>query len=154
MRIDELKKIAKENEYDIEIRYQAGCEEIVLYSNHYGIIRQVAVINNEVKNIIFISNGSCSVNDLNVIKASIKYAETDPEDREEEKKFYLKHRYLRSTSGNILYFSIYIEYDFSILTYRRHSSETKQQFTLKEIEEIKKKFDTDLKDFELVEVEE
>ena len=154
MRIDELKKIAKENEYDIEIRYQAGCEEIVLYSNHYGIIRQVAVINNEVKNIIFISNGSCSVNDLNVIKASIKYAETDPEDREEEKKFYLEHRYFKCTNGDSRYFQI-LESDgtpwlnamYTVMGY-------KKQFTLKEIEKIKEEFDTDLADFVLVEVEE
>lgn len=96
--------------------------------------------------------GFCG-DESDMILAAMELAETPLEDREEEKKFYLKHRYLRSTSGNILYFSIYIEYDFSILTYRRHSSETKQQFSLKEIEEIKKKFDTDLKDFELVEVE-
>lgn len=154
MRIDELKKIAKENEYDIEIRYQAGCEEIVLYSNHYGIIRQVVVINNEVKNIIFISNGSCSVNDLNVVKASIEYAETDPEDREEEKKFLIQHKYFVSKASNPVNLvwnktkNIYrpVRCLFDNPTYQA-------QFSLKEIEEIKKKFDTDLKDFELVEVE-
>ena len=41
--------------------------------------------------------------------------------------------------------------------YLSHSTENngyKTTFTLKEIEEIKKKFDTDLADFELVEVKE
>lgn len=117
MRIDELRKIALDNKYSIERRYRAGCDEIVLYSHRYGIDKQVVLINNETKGILFISNYSCGESDLNVIKASIEYAETPPEDRCEEKYYLVK-------------------------------------FSEKEIEEIKKKFDTDLKDFELVEVEE
>ncbi len=147
MRIDELKRIAEENDYEYSK---------VIWNHRFARKNSdnYITINGDYINRIWTSiQGYCDDKDFNMIKASIEFAETPPEDREREKKFYLKHRYLRSTGGNILYFSIYIEYDFSILTYRRHSSETKQQFTLEEIEEIKKKFNTDLKDFELVEVE-
>ena len=41
-----------------------------------------------------------------------------------------------------------------IETYRAKNDDYDLKFTLKEIEEIKEKFDTDLTDFELVEVEE
>lgn len=54
----------------------------------------------------------------------VEYARTPIEDREEQKKFYLRPWWENN------------------------------QFTLKEIEEIKEKFETDLKDFELIEVEE
>ena len=148
MRIDELKRIAEENDYEFE----NNSARIILTREWEDGLHEIT-INKILRCRLWISmSDECFDKDYRMIKASIEFAGTDPEDREEEHKFYLKHRYLRSTSGNILYFSIYIEYDFFILTYRRHSSETKQQFSLKEIEEIKKKFDTDLKDFELVEV--
>ena len=152
MRIDELMKIALDNKYTIERRCRAGHDEIALYSHHYGIDRQVVRINNEVKGILFISNGSSGVNDLNVIKASIEYAETDPEDREEEKKFYAKHRYFEIAGGGRGFFTIDNESGVPFLENKTYFDNYNQIFTLKEIEEIKKKFDTDLKDFELVEV--
>lgn len=84
----------------------------------------------------------------------IRFASTPPEDREEEKKFYLEHRYFKCSNGDSRYFQIYepdgkpwLNAMYSVMGY-------KKQFTLKEIEEIKIKFDTDLTDFELVEVEE
>lgn len=83
----------------------------------------------------------------------IKYASTPIEDREEEKKFYLRHRYFRFYNGS----SKYLGMDFvkvnldlcSKITYRW----VKNQFTEKEIYEIKEKFNTDLGDFEKTEVE-
>ena len=57
-------------------------------------------------------------------KLCIDYTATPIEDGEEVKKFCLKHKW------------------------------ENKKFTLNEIEEIKEKFDTDLADFELVEVEE
>ena len=153
MRIDELKRIALDNKYSIERKIRAGHDEIALYSHHYGIDRQVVRVNNEVKGFLFISNGSCSVNDLNVIKASIEYAETPPEDREEEKKFYLKHRYFKSWNDR-QYFTFDYIHKCAYVRSKLSICKAMQQFTLQEIEEIKEKYNTDLKDFELVEVEE
>ena len=70
---------------------------------------------------MFIENRHCDKKDINVIKAAIELVETPPEDREEEKKFYLEHKW------------------------------ENKKFTRKEIEEIKEKFDISWKDFAVVE---
>lgn len=85
----------------------------------------------------------------------IEYAKTLVEDREEEKKFLIKHKYLVSKAicqvnlaknkGKNVYRLINCKIDN--LVYQ-------VQFTLNEIEEIKEKLNTDLSDFEMVEVEE
>ena len=88
-------------------------------------------------------------------KLCFEYASTPVKDREEEKKFYLKHRYLQSSltnSNNILCYSV--SDDKLALCNGINFLKYKTYLTLKEIEEIKEKFDTDLKDFELVEVQE
>lgn len=87
----------------------------------------------------------------------VEYAKTPIEDREEEKKFYLRHSWVMTEFGDEYYLcKSYntagdISYVFR-LSYITHDETW--LFTLKEIEEIKKKFDTDLADFKLVEVEE
>ena len=155
MRIDELKRIAKENEYkQLENKHNQLDHKLEFRRNAGGlenIVNQIA-IREGIENRIFFNINYCNEKDLNMIKASIEYAETPPGDREEEKKFYLEHRYFKCTNGDSRYFQI-LESDgtpwlnamYTVMGY-------KKQFTLKEIEEIKKKFDTDLKDFELVEV--
>lgn len=105
-----------------------------------------------------ISDGhSCFLNGYDVeelYKLCFEYANTPVMDREEEKKFYLKHRWL--TEGGFYRFVKHHtkaygkKYELASWTYGDTSD---MQYTLKEIEEIRKKFDTDLKDFELVEVE-
>lgn len=85
----------------------------------------------------------------------VEFAKTPIENREEEKRYYLKHRWL--TEGGFYRFVKHHtkaygkKYELASWTYGDTSD---MQYTFKEIEEIKKKFDTDLKDFELVEVEE
>ena len=85
-------------------------------------------------------------------KLCFEYASTPVKDREEEKKFYLKHRWLESVGNR------YLIWDPGDNCYYLDDSAEyysgKMEFTLNEIEEIKEKFDTDLKDFELVEVKE
>lgn len=156
MRIDELKRIAEENDYkQLENKHKQFEHKLEFRRNTGGlgnIVNQIA-IREEVENRIFFNINYCDEKDLNMIKASIELAETPPEDREEEKKFYLRHRYFKCTNGDSRYFQIYesngnpwLNAMYSVMGY-------KKQFTLDEIEEIKEKFDTDLKDFELVEVE-
>lgn len=83
-----------------------------------------------------------------------EYAATPIEDREEEKKFYLRHRWMTSLGGfpkglriNIGTGTADVELMIPMIGY-------KNQFTLEEIEEIKEKFNTDLGDFKKTEVEE
>lgn len=83
----------------------------------------------------------------------VEYVKTPIEDREEEKKLYLRHRYFRFDNGSRKYLGMDLVKDkpdlYSKITYRW----VKNQFTKKEIDEIKEKFNTDLADFEMIEVE-
>lgn len=84
----------------------------------------------------------------------VEFAKTPVEDREEEKRYYLRHKWVNSKTNNYLHFSEENNF-YNLSVYKSFDAwKTQLQFTEKEIEEIKKKFDTDLKDFELVEVKE
>lgn len=89
-----------------------------------------------------------------LFKLLTDYASTPIEERQEDKKFYLRHRWFKCTNGDSRYFQIYESDGTPWLNAMYTVKGYKKQFTLKEIEEIKKKFDTDLADFEIVEVEE
>lgn len=82
----------------------------------------------------------------------IEYISTPIEEREEVKKCHWQHRWMDGVNGNFL--NLDLEDDYLYLDDKKERWYKKTQFTLKEIEEIKKKFDTDLADFEIVEVEE
>lgn len=124
MRIDELKKIAEENDYELTDVYVFGEFRLSRRVGKHGDIINKITISKISEGVISIKNTWCDDKDLNMIKASIEFSETLPQDREEERKFYLKNRW------------------------------ENKQLTLKEIEAIKEKFNTDLTDFLLVEVEE
>lgn len=79
-----------------------------------------------------------------------KLAETDPQDREEEKKYCLKHKWLRL--GEDVEFYLNINSDIDYFLSRIKETDFKTQFTLEEIDDIKRKFNTNLEDFELIEV--
>ncbi len=84
MRIDELKRIAEENDYE----YEAD-------SMKHQFKRQTRRINiskKDEKTLWITSNSYCDDKDFNMIKAAVEFAETPPEDRE-EKKFYLEHKW-------------------------------------------------------------
>ena len=87
-------------------------------------------------------------------KLCFEYASTPVKDREEEKKFYLRHRLIQ-TDGCYMYLQKTSD-DADMMSVRifGFKDDYDLKFTLKEIEEIKEKLNTDLADFELVEVEE
>ena len=82
-----------------------------------------------------------------------EYAKTPIDEREEEKQYYLKHKYFKNWD-NVQYFTFDYIHKCAYVRSKLSTCKAMQQFTLKEIEEIKEKFNTDLSDFELVEVEE
>lgn len=87
-------------------------------------------------------------------KLCFEYTSTPVEDREEEKKYYLRHKWLNNKNTNYLHLNEENNfYDLSVYK-SLEAWKAQLQFTEKEIEEIKEKFNTDLKDFELVEAEE
>lgn len=84
----------------------------------------------------------------------IEFAETPLDEREEEKKFYLTHRWMKPSPIDTHYLNHWIGTNEYWMDYENETEDVQTQFTLGEIEEIKEKFDTDLSDFEMVEVEE
>lgn len=91
----------------------------------------------------------------NLFDLLVEYASTPIEEREEKKKYYLKHKWLAQFTLDRKAFlnfnktkkSYFLDTFESLIDYQT-------QFTQKEIDEIKEKFDTDLADFDIVEVEE
>lgn len=73
---------------------------------------------------------------------------TSVEDREEEKKYCLRHRWFNFDDR---YLNKNLETNQFFLSYAPFEN-YKSAFTLKEIEEIKEKYCTTLEDFEIIEV--
>lgn len=85
----------------------------------------------------------------------IEYAKTPIKDREEEKKFLIQHKYLVSKAICQVNLAKNKEKNvYRVINCKVDNLVYQVQFTLNEIEEIKEKLNTDLADFELVEVEE
>ena len=84
-------------------------------------------------------------------KKALELAETPLSEREEEKRCYLKHRFINFYNG-LDYINLSISEEV-MLNNRYEDQIFKTKFTKAEIEELKAKFDTDLRDFELIEVE-
>ena len=84
----------------------------------------------------------------------IEYSKTPIGDREEEKKFLIKHKYLVSKAICQVNLAKNKEKNvYRVINCKVDNLVYQVQFTLNEIEEIKQKLNTDLADFELVEVE-
>ena len=84
----------------------------------------------------------------------VEYAKTPVDERKEDKKFYLRHRWFKPSPIYKNYLNYWIGNDEYWLDYKNESKEIQTQFTLKEIDEIKEKFNTDLGDFKRSEVKE
>ncbi|MDU7164200.1 MAG: hypothetical protein E6296_06635 [Anaerococcus vaginalis] len=155
MKISELKTIAKENDY--ELKEEKEIEQITLERKvtFDGFISNVITISLIKKNLIFIKSKHCDNKDFNMIKAAVEFAETPIKDREEEKKFWIQHKFM--VSKNLLPVNLVwnkLKDVYRSINLKVDSHIYQAQFTFKEYEEIKKKLNTDLKDFELVEVKE
>lgn len=87
-----------------------------------------------------------------LLVACFEFAQTPIPKREQKKKFYLKHRYL---NGDVNQFLNRTLTDNRLdLSTAKDYAEFQTKFTQSEIDEIKKKYNTDLKDFEIIEVKE
>ena len=113
-----------------------------VYSNRMYVINAFTFINIEWRN------------QDKLFDLIVEYVKTPIEDREEEKKFYLWHKYFRFYNGSRKYLGMDLVKDKPDLCSKITNRWIKNQFTEKEIDEIKEKFNTDLKDFEKTEVKE
>ncbi|WP_277220693.1 hypothetical protein [Peptoniphilus vaginalis] len=102
---------------------------------------------------ITISMLTSSPDDFEFLTSALAYAETPLEERQEENKYYLKHRFLSDGCGEC-----FLNYDLVSDDWRLNNKTPsigyKTQFTQEEIDEIKGKYKTTLDDFEQIEVEE
>lgn len=92
-----------------------------------------------------------------LFKLITEYAKTPIEEREEEKKYYYRHRWAKTKNGNWMYLALRQRPSISYLTLQGSDKdifEYQVRFTCAEIEAIKEKYNADLSDFEIVEVEE
>lgn len=145
MTYKELQKIAEDNGYEIK----NDIDYVILTKYKENTIK----ISKLKEDIMLSTIRVCFKNDFLMLQASLKYAETPLEDRHEEKKYYLKHRYLSNCCGeNFLNHALPL--NRWVLSDKQHFEEYRSEFTQKEIEEIKEKYNTDLKDFEIIEVKE
>lgn len=80
-----------------------------------------------------------------------KYVRTPIEEREEEQKYYLKHR---KTNISSHYFNVFCGEDGHIVESNMDMVAFKSQFTQKEIDEIKDIFNTSFDEFKQIPVEE
>ena len=129
-------------------------DEYILIDDLKG--RYLAYIYTEVMykfNILYDSFQELSESDRKrLFNLLVEYASTplDKREEEEEKKFYLKHKWL---VGHCTYLNFYIPNNSYKLNDKSSMKNFKTQFTQAEIDEIKERFNTNLEDFEQIPVE-
>lgn len=103
----------------------------------------------------YFSNIDCGENAGILFALIFQYASTPIKDREDRTRYYLRHKWVGYKRNYLIKPKMECKsYTFQNFdnSHERPTTE-RAKFTEKEIEEIKEKFDTDLSDFELVEVE-
>ncbi len=84
----------------------------------------------------------------------IKYAKTPIDERDEPKKYYLRHRWLGARNEEVYLGFAPFPRLFFLHSTPGNIEGVRTKFSLEAIEHIKEDFDTDLGDYEIVEVEE
>lgn len=151
MKTNELKSLLEKMDYSVK-----RINGMIVIENKYGNVIATIEENTTFKfSTQHYSRNFISYSEQKIILSYIMgYAATPVDEREEEKKFYLEHKYFRFHNGSSKYLGmdlLKVKPDLcSKITYRW----MKNQFTEKEIDEIKEKFNTGLADFEKTEVKE
>lgn len=119
--------------------------------NYYVILNKILVCAEicRTSNRVNLFHECLEKNDL--LKICVEYAQTPLTEREEEKKYYLR---MKDTFYASAY--RYLNFDIYERAYVLHNNFEhkyyKMKFTQKEIDDIKKQYNTDLKEFEQIEV--
>lgn len=146
MKISELKEIARKNGYEFSLTGH----KTVLEREGFNF-KNTIIINEIYENRVWIeASRYVDDEDMDMMEAAMAYAKTPPDDRAEKKKYYIisklipksNFKYLCKCCGSTdeLWFDV--------------ESNVDSKFIQTEIDEIKEKYNTDLKDFEIIEVEE
>ena len=150
MKTKEFIKRVEELGYEINEKNFLDSVICLIISNSFGIKVGYVAINKLFE--MNIRPDECMSKEL--FDLVVEYAKTPIKDREEEKKFLIQHKYLVSKNllpVNLTWNKLKDVYRSINLKVDNHIYQA--QFTFKEYEEIKKKLNTDLADYELVEVE-
>lgn len=100
----------------------------------------------------YYSGINCGENAGILFTLIFQYACTPIEDRKnKEKRYYLRHKWISDETLTYLHFNK--EYNGYMLNLAIGHNSWKKEFTEEEIKGLKKTFNTDLNDFEIVEVE-
>lgn len=148
MKTSEFIKKVKELGYDIKI----SGEDVII--KHDGCIFAMISRTSPYTMSTYTAFGAKHADEL--LDLCVDYVKTPIEEREtekeKEKKYYLK---ILDSASAIM--GRYLNYDKSLDTYFMHNnfqfSDYQTRFSQKEIDEIKKELDTDLAEFEQIEVE-
>lgn len=87
-----------------------------------------------------------------LFKLLAEYSSTPIKERKEEKRYYVKHKFLMNETSSF-YLNYKPEEKKYVLSGSLETDDYKTKFTKQEIEEIKKKFNTSLDDFEIEEAD-
>lgn len=152
------------------ITYEEFKKEIERISKKY--ISDLEVVFEDIRIVVFHNGETVAVIDkyetyrldttfprFNTLGNSLKYelfvvccelAQTPIPKREQKKRFYIKHKFLyKNTDTGYVNIDIH---GYMILADKEEGLSMRTKFTQKEIDEIKEKYNTDLKDFEIIEV--
>lgn len=135
-----------------ELGYEAGMEDewvSIVYKNK----TLAHVFTKELYRMSsYFSNINCGENAGILFALIFQYAITPVEDRKDkEKRYYLRHKWISDETLTYLHFSK--KYNSYMLNLAIGHNSWKKEFTEEEIKGLKKTFNTDLNDFEIVEVE-
>lgn len=81
MKIDELERIAEENDYVFNESLEYKTITLTREISVDGFITNHITINSNAENQVFIENGFCDDKDFNMFKAAVEFAETPISER-------------------------------------------------------------------------
>lgn len=132
--------------------YEAEKDEGCITVNYKNKILADVFINELYRMSSYFSNIDCGENAGILFALIFQYAVTPIEDRKDkEKRYYLRHKWISDETLTYLHFNK--EYNSYMLNLAIGHNSWKKEFTEEEIKGLKKTFNTDLNDFEIVEVE-
>ncbi len=148
MKFEELKEMGLNANYLIE---KGKTITTISGKTEYGRFA-VIKISEVAENAFSAEMSFCGFCDFVVLEAVMEYVKTPVEKRQEERKYYLRHRFLCGFE-KCVFLNVDELNKRLYLSDKIQSSDVQTEFTQKEIDEIKEKYNTDLKDFEIIEVE-
>ena len=134
-----------------ELGYEAEKDEGAITVTYKNKVLAHVFINELYRMSSYFSEVDCGKNAGVLFALIFQYAVTPIEDRKDKNRYYLRHKWLNDSALN--YLQTDKENNYYSLSVLNDTNTWKTKFTEEEIEGIKEIFNTDLNDFEIVEVE-